>query len=182
MKSSYKNRCLLERRHLTTCSYFLGICFSTSDFSLLNRKGLKTCSKDFNQSAMSGADCHLEIPFPSFLTEPFGAVGFHCRSILKQTLWSLLTSPSLYSLLPSIIPDRGLENHSLKSLCDWNRWGMRKCMRDQSSIKLFWSGVPVSSSRRWLLKFNRYCHLCDLKFLMFWACVWQNAILESVVN
>ena len=85
------------------------------------------------------------------------------------TLWSLLMSPSLYSLLPSIMPDKGLENHSLKSLCDWKTCGIKKCINDHSSIKLFCKGVPVRSSLQWLLKFRRYCHLWDLKFLMFWA-------------
>ena len=42
MKSSYKNRCLLDNGHLTTCSYFLGNCFSTSLFSLRSRKGRRT--------------------------------------------------------------------------------------------------------------------------------------------
>ena len=90
-------------------------------------------------------------------------------TMLTLTLWSLLMSPSLYSLLPSIMPDKGLENHSLKSLCDWKTCGIKKCINDQSSIKLFWKGVPVRRSLQWLLKFRRYCHLCDLKFLMFWA-------------
>ena len=90
-------------------------------------------------------------------------------SLGRPTLWSLLISPSLYSLLPSIMPDRGFENHSLKSLWDWKTCGIRKCISDQSSIKLFWRGVPVKSSLQWLLKLRRYCHLWDLKFLMFWA-------------
>lgn len=66
------------------------------------------------------------------------------------TLCSRFTSPSLYSWLPSIIPVSGLENHSLNSRWDWKTCGMRKCMSDHSSIRLFCSGVPVSSSRRWL--------------------------------
>ena len=91
------------------------------------------------------------------------------KQFLTLTLWSLLMSPSLYSLLPSIMPDKGLENHSLKSLCDWKTCGIKKCIKDQSSIRLFCKGVPVRSSLQWLLKFSRYCHLWDLKFLMFWA-------------
>lgn len=92
-------------------------------------------------------------------------------------------SPSLYSLLPSIIPERGLENHSLKSLCDWKTWGIRKCIKDHSSIKLFCKGVPVRSSRQWLLKFSRYCHLWDLKFLMFWACKiqWEAQLWTTIL-
>lgn len=54
---------------------------------------------------------------------------------------------SLYSELPSIIPVIGFENHSLNSRCDWNTCGIRKCISDHSSIRLFWSGVPVSSRR-----------------------------------
>ena len=77
---------------------------------------------------------------------------------------------SLYSWLPSTIPVRGLENHSLKSVCEANTVGIRKCMSDHSSIRLFCSGVPVRSSRRWLLKFSKVCQRWLLKFLMFWAC------------
>lgn len=77
---------------------------------------------------------------------------------------------SLYSWLPSTIPVRGFENHSLKSLWEENTDGMRKCIRDHSSIKLFWSGVPVKSSLRWLLKASNVCHRWLLKFLMFCAC------------
>ena len=50
----------------------------------------------------------------------------------------LLIRESLYSLLPSTIPDIGLENHSLKSRWDSKTWGMRKCIRDQSSAKFKW--------------------------------------------
>ena len=54
---------------------------------------------------------------------------------------------SLYSVLPSIMPETGLENHSLNSRCEANTCGMRKCISDHSSIRLFCSGVPVSSRR-----------------------------------
>ena len=85
------------------------------------------------------------------------------------TWCSLMMIDSLYSWLPSTIPVRGLENHSLKSACEENTAGMRKCMRDHSSMRLFWRGVPVSSRRRWLLNPNNVCHRWLLKFLMFWA-------------
>lgn len=85
------------------------------------------------------------------------------------TLCKRRTKFSLYSWLPSIMPVKGLENHSLNSECDWNTLGMRKCINDHSSIKEFWRGVPVSSNRLWLEKFRSICHLCDLKFLIFWA-------------
>lgn len=73
-----------------------------------------------------------------------------CHDHWQLTLWSLLTRPSLYSWLPSIMPVSGLENHSLNSRWDWKTCGMRKCMSDHSSIKLFCRGVPVRRRRRWL--------------------------------
>ena len=76
---------------------------------------------------------------------------------------------SLYSRLPSIMPVSGLANHSLNSRCDWKMCGMRKCMSDHSSIRLFCSGVPVSSKRRCDEKLRSVCQRCDLKFLMFCA-------------
>ena len=36
-------------------------------------------------------------------------------------------------------------------------------------MRLFWSGVPVSSRRRWDLKCSRVCQRWDRKFLMFCA-------------
>lgn len=111
IKSSYRYRCLFDKRHITTCSYFLGICFSTSDFSRRNKNG-------------------------------------------RRTLCNRWMIELLYSVLPSIMPVIGFENHSLNSRCDWNTCGMRKCMSDQSSIKLFCNGVPVSSSRLELKKNN----------------------------
>ena len=47
IKSSYRYLCLFERWHMTTCSYFFGICFSTSCFNRLNRNGLNTCLQIF---------------------------------------------------------------------------------------------------------------------------------------
>lgn len=66
------------------------------------------------------------------------------------TLWRRLTRPSLYSWLPSIMPVRGLENHSLNSRWDWKTWGIKKCIKDHSSMRLFCKGVPVRSRRLWL--------------------------------
>lgn len=63
------------------------------------------------------------------------------------TLCSLLIIFSLYSLLPSIMPVTGLENHSRNSRCDAKICGIKKCINDHSSIKLFCRGVPVSNSR-----------------------------------
>lgn len=45
------------------------------------------------------------------------------------------------------MPVTGFENHSLNSLWDWNTLGMRKCISDHSSIRLFCRGVPVSRRR-----------------------------------
>ena len=90
---------------------------------------------------------------------------------------SLFISWSLYSWLPSIIPESGLANHSLNSLCDWKMCGIRKCISDQSSIRLFCSGVPVNRRRRWLEKFSNVCHLWDLKFFMFCAYRRRNELI-----
>mmetsp|Transcript_57045 Transcript_57045/g.123958 ORF Transcript_57045/g.123958 Transcript_57045/m.123958 type:complete len:247 (+) Transcript_57045:181-921(+) len=59
--------------------------------------------------------------------------------------------------VPSIMPETGFENQSLNSLCDSKMCGMRKWRRDHSSIRLFCSGVPVSSSRRFELKLRSVC-------------------------
>lgn len=67
--------------------------------------------------------------------------------ILLLTLCNRLMIESLYSELPSIMPVMGFENHSLNSRCDWNTCGIRKCISDHNSIKLFCNGVPVSSKR-----------------------------------
>lgn len=61
-----------------------------------------------------------------------------CRRVIKV---------SLYSMLPSIMPVIGFENHSLNSRCDENTYGIRKCIRDHSSIRSFCSGVPVNNRR-----------------------------------
>jgi hypothetical protein len=63
------------------------------------------------------------------------------------TLCRRLIRLSLYSEFPSIIPVTGLENHSLNSRCDWNTLGIKKCIKDHNSIKLFCRGVPVNSKR-----------------------------------
>jgi len=85
----------------------------------------------------------------------------------------ILCSRSMTSWLtvsvPSIMPVTGLENQSLNSLCDSKICGMRKCSSDQSSMRLFCSGVPVSSSRRFELKLSSVCQRCERKFLMWCA-------------
>lgn len=63
----------------------------------------------------------------------------------------------------------GRLNHSLKSSKELKTFGIKKCRRDQSSLKSFWSGVPVSNKRCRVLKLRRICHLWDLKFFIFWA-------------
>lgn len=42
MKSSQRQRWRLESRHRITCSYFLGICFSTSTLTRRSKKGRRT--------------------------------------------------------------------------------------------------------------------------------------------
>ena len=101
---------------------------------------------------------------------------------VEQTLWRRLMSWSLYSLVPSIMPVSGLANHSLNSIWDWKTLGMRKCMSDHSSIRLFCKGVPVRSSRLWLLKFSKVCQRWDLKFLMFCACRYKKFNQLSFLN
>jgi hypothetical protein len=73
----------------------------------------------------------------------------------------------------------------LNSEEDSKIFGMRKCISDHSSIRLFWIGVPVSSRRlaseikdeetddynQYLLdgKVRSVCHRCDLEFLILCA-------------
>ena len=71
--------------------------------------------------------------------------------------------------VPSIMPVTGLLNQSLNSLWLSKMCGIRKCSSDQSSIRLFCSGVPVSSSRRFELKLSSVCQRCERKFLMWCA-------------
>ena len=68
-------------------------------------------------------------------------------SMKIPTLCKLRMIDSLYSALPSIMPVTGLENHSRKSRCEPKISGMRKCISDHNSIKLFCNGVPVNNSR-----------------------------------
>ena len=85
----------------------------------------------------------------------------------------ILCSRSMTSWLtvsvPSIMPVTGLLNQSLNSLWLSKMCGIRKCSSDQSSIRLFCSGVPVSSSRRFELKLSSVCQRCERKFLMWCA-------------
>ena len=53
-----------------------------------------------------------------------------------------------------------------RTFITWKTSGMRKCMRDHSSMRLFCSGVPVSRRRPLLLKLSSSCHRWLLKFLM----------------
>ncbi len=43
------------------------------------------------------------------------------------------------------------------SACERKMCGMRKCMSDQSSMRLFCSGVPIRSSRRLVEKPSSVC-------------------------
>ena len=107
--------------------------------------------------------------------------------ICQLTLWSLLMMLSLYSLLPSIIPVTGLENHSLNSLCEANILGMRKCIRDHSSIRLFCKGVPVSSNRlQRMFQMKNISHVSNISmifisfrkiFQLLWNKIWTMDFL-----
>ena len=79
------------------------------------------------------------------------------------------TKSSLTARAPSTMPLKGDENQYENSFLDLKMCGIKKCIKDHSSIKLFCSGVPVNKSRRALLKVNRVCQRIDLKFLMLWA-------------
>lgn len=79
------------------------------------------------------------------------------------------TSFTFTAASPSTIWFIGLENQKANSPRERKSAGMRKCMRDHSSISEFCSGVPVSSSRRFVLKCSRICHRSDWKFLMLCA-------------
>ena len=70
---------------------------------------------------------------------------------------------------PSTIPVNGFENQSLN--CEWlaNTCGMRKCIRDHSSMRSFCRGVPVMSNLLALLKLSKVCHLWLFQFLIMWA-------------
>ena len=70
---------------------------------------------------------------------------------------------------PSTMPLSGEENQFLNSLCDWNTCGIKKCIKDHSSMRSFCSGVPVISSRRLLLKLSSVCQRCDRQFLIMCA-------------
>lgn len=64
-----------------------------------------------------------------------------------MTLCKRCINCSLYSVLPSIIPVTGFENHSLNSRCEEKTYGIRKCINDHNSIKSFCNGVPVNNKR-----------------------------------
>ena len=70
---------------------------------------------------------------------------------------------------PSTIWFSGFENQKANSPRLRNSAGIRKCIRDHSSISEFCSGVPVSSSRRLVLKCSSTCQRSDWKFLMLCA-------------
>lgn len=58
-------------------------------------------------------------------------------------------------------------NHSRNSVCDANTSGMRKCISDHSSSRLFCSGVPVSSRR---LRTHRTRYLYDYRTTLRSCC------------
>lgn len=86
---------------------------------------------------------HISVSVANYIHE----IIINIKANYVQTLCRRRMIFSLYSLFPSIIPVTGLLNHSLNSLCDWNTFGIKKCINDHNSIKLFWRGVPVSNKR-----------------------------------
>lgn len=152
------------------CSYFLGICFSTSIFSRRNKNGRNTYKQ------ITGLNSYVQtqqsVTWKSQCTHKYSE---NYQYII--TWCSLFTIDSEYSWLPSTIPVKGLENHSRKSECEEKTVGIRKCISDHNSINEFCSGVPVSNSLRWLLKFSNVCHRWLLKFLIFWAYYKQRIII-----
>ena len=79
------------------------------------------------------------------------------------------TSFALMLRSPSTIWFSGFENQKANSPRLRNSAGIRKCISDHSSISEFCSGVPVSSSRRLVLKCSSTCQRSDWKFLMLCA-------------
>ena len=77
----------------------------------------------------------------------------------RRMLWSFWTTLKFKLLFWLILCENGLLNHSLKSCILLKICGIRKCMRLQSSMTSFWSGVPVRRSLRLVLKRNRVYHL-----------------------
>mmetsp|Transcript_5822 Transcript_5822/g.23025 ORF Transcript_5822/g.23025 Transcript_5822/m.23025 type:complete len:309 (+) Transcript_5822:2704-3630(+) len=83
--------------------------------------------------------------------------------LLAAACWAAASAP------PSTVVWIGAENHCRNSACERKTWGMRKCMRDHSSMRSFCSGVPVSSSLRAALKLSRVCQRCERQFLIMCA-------------
>ena len=87
----------------------------------------------------------------------------------RRILCNLDTTVKLRKVFWFILMLNGFENHSLKSYYEENIDGIKKCIKDQSSITSFCRGVPVRSNHLFVLNRSRVCHLWDRKFLIFWA-------------
>jgi hypothetical protein len=128
-------------------------------------------------------DKSQKITFSVFVGNCFSTSDFRRRKMNgRRTLWSLWTTAILKSPLFSIMSLIGLLNQSLKSLREEKTVGMRKWSRDQSSIRLFCSGVPVSNRRRRVRKFIRVLQRWLSKFFMCWAWNWKVQLFLNGAN
>ena len=91
----------------------------------------KICISIFGSSAFSTS---------RFIRRIMKGRKIRCNCLMTM----LLRSSSCASVK---VPSDLRSNHSSKSADDWKISGSKKLSRDHSSCKLFWRGVPVSSSR-----------------------------------
>mmetsp|Transcript_46269 Transcript_46269/g.121360 ORF Transcript_46269/g.121360 Transcript_46269/m.121360 type:complete len:204 (+) Transcript_46269:1474-2085(+) len=87
-----------------------------------------------------------------FLGMPISTSAFSLRNRNGRRIWwSLVTTPSCISPLKTFSSlssrEKSKSNHAWKESRSSKMFGRRKLSSDQSSVRLFCSGVPVSSSR-----------------------------------
>ena len=143
MNSSYRNNWRFDILHITRCSNLPGNCFSTSAFSRRNKKGLMI-------------ECNRPIKSPLIDRLP--------STILLNGLLNQYENSCNNAVSINIVKYNTTTNKSMHTFLDRKICGIKKCINDHSSIKLFCSGVPVSKSLLWVLKWSNVCHRCDLKF------------------
>mmetsp|Transcript_5181 Transcript_5181/g.21328 ORF Transcript_5181/g.21328 Transcript_5181/m.21328 type:complete len:333 (+) Transcript_5181:1093-2091(+) len=116
------------------------------------------------------------------LTSRFGGRSFSTSFLMRRnmkgrnTVWSFLTTFSLASSSASI------ENHDSKSVSEAKMSGSRKLSNAQSSLRLFWSGVPVMRRRNLVGMSRTTFERLDLGFLMRCASSmtrYSQSILQS---
>ena len=61
--------------------------------------------------------------------------------------WMIRSSSSSFRTTSSLFAAKGALNQASKASVELNTEGSRKLRSDHSSVRLFWIGVPVSSSR-----------------------------------